>query len=116
MPVRVRRAVRENILVMKGYCEVFGVIGVCLRDGTAPCSKVIEQQIKNSTEYDCARLFLLVGGKVEYALQHLLTRIRVTLKFGHSGTDMELLPECANDTRFGMIEEWLVYDISNSSI
>lgn len=122
MPLRLRRVLREDILVMTGYCEVFGVVMTCLKDDIVPSSNVVDKRIKNSLGQtnDCAKFFLMMGGQAKYALQYLLTRIQEGLMV-HGGlrqaeTELAHLPRCANDTRFDMIRERILHDTLDLSI
>ena len=116
MPITLKRSVRENILVRKGYCEVFDIVLACLEGGTAPSSQVIDQKIRCSSgqTHDCARLFLRVGGQAKYALQYLITRIQESLR-GQAESGLSFLPRCANDNKFEMVRERLLRDSLDSS-
>jgi hypothetical protein len=66
MPLDLKRAITGSLRVMHGYCEVFGRIIACLKEGRAPTASLLDRRIRYSwgIKNEDAKTFLLARGQV----------------------------------------------------
>jgi len=114
IPLDVKRAMAGSIRIMHGYCEVFGRIVTCLREGRAPTSSLLDQRIRYSWggKSEDAKLYLLAGGKAMYALEYLI-RIVKELMLARNGFKVSegglgSLPMCLNDIAYDLVRDRLL--------
>ena len=117
MPIALRRALRGDIRVMHGYCEVFSSIIECLKETRAPTSHAIDLRIRYSCDgkREDAKIYLEAGGKSEYVLQYLFDKIKDVVLVGNGFSQSEeglaFLPRCFNDTGYDMVQKRLFQDM-----
>jgi hypothetical protein len=99
---------------MNGYCEVFGFIYACLKEGRAPTASVLDRRIRYSwsAKSEDAKIFLQVGGKSMFALQYLIDTLKDLMIVRNGSRLLEgglrSLPMCLNDTAYDMVKERLL--------
>ena len=114
IPLALKRIMTGNIRVMHGYCEVFGRIITCLKEGRAPTSSLLDLRIRYSWggKSEDAKLYLLAGGKSKYALQYLI-RVLKELMLSRNGSRLSegglvSLPKCLNDIAYDLVGDRLL--------
>ena len=114
MPLALKRTMTGSLRVMHGYCEVFGRIITCLKEGRAPTSSLLDLRIRYSWggKSEDAKLYLLAGGKSKYALQYLI-RVLKELMLSRNGSRLSegglvSLPKCLNDIAYDLVGDRLL--------
>lgn len=78
MPLTLKRTILGSTRAMYGYCEIFGRIIACLKEGRAPTSSILDSRIRYSLgcKGEDAKVFLQAGGKSMYDLQYLIDTLK----------------------------------------
>ena len=114
IPLDLKRTMTGSLRIMHGYCEIFGRIVTCLKEGQAPTSSLLDRRIRYSWggKSEDSKLFLLAGGKSTYALQYLIRTLK-ELMLGRNGSTLSegaLAPllTCLNDTAYDLVGDRLL--------
>lgn len=104
-----RKRFRRNPDLRQAFANVFHSIASCLQKDQAPSSSTVISEGMTSEHYPIS-YFVDLGGKVESALGQCLAAARDAEEDGSHyevfEEEIEQLPECANDSNFGLVADF----------